>query len=88
MFVDFYAPWCGHCKRLEPELEKVAKALVDEGLRAKVAKMDADNGKHKPIAKRYGVKGFPSLRVFVDGEFHGGAVQARPRLESTPVSNF
>jgi protein disulfide-isomerase A1 len=37
---------------------------------ATIAKMDADQGAHKPFAKRFGVQGFPSLRVFVDGKLH------------------
>jgi len=57
--VEFYAPWCGHCKSLEPEYKKVATAL--KGI-VKVAAVDADA--HKSVAAPYGVTGFPTLKFF------------------------
>ena len=49
---------CGHCKALTPEYEKLAKAM--KGLLC-VAAVDADE--HKGIASKYGVKGFPTIKV-------------------------
>ncbi|XP_050422842.1 protein disulfide-isomerase A6 homolog [Adelges cooleyi] len=60
-FVEFYAPWCGHCQKFAPEYAKAAKAL--SGL-VKVAAFDAD--KYPSIAGRYGVTGFPTIKIFVD----------------------
>jgi len=65
-FVEFYAPWCGHCKKLEPELEKAAKEL--HGSVVKICKMNAEEAENRPIAKKYGVSGFPTLRVFAEGK--------------------
>lgn len=62
LFVEFYAPWCGHCKRLEPIWTEFA-GKVDENV--VVAKMDAT--KNKAVPKTYGVKGFPTL-VFLYGK--------------------
>ena len=57
--VEFFAPWCGHCKALAPEYRKAAKAL--NGI-AKIGAVDCD--KEQALAQKYGVKGFPTLKVF------------------------
>ena len=61
VLVDFYADWCGPCKMLEPALETVA-AQTD----AVVAKVNIDQ--HQPLAQRHGVRGVPTLQLYVDGE--------------------
>jgi len=64
ILVEFYAPWCGHCKKLVPEYEKAADEL--KGVIA-IAKMNADEENNRPVAARYGIKGFPTLKVFRNG---------------------
>lgn len=66
--VEFYAPWCGHCKNLQPAYEKVAKNL--EGL-AKVAAVDCDDEANKPLCGRFGVQGFPTLKILKPGKKPG-----------------
>lgn len=57
--VEFYAPWCGHCKNLVPEYKKAAAAL--KGV-VKVGAVDADQ--HQSLAGQFGVRGFPTIKVF------------------------
>jgi len=57
--VEFYAPWCGHCKNLVPEYKKAAKALKG------VVKMGAVNAdEHRSLGGQFGVQGFPTIKVF------------------------
>ncbi|CAI9106225.1 OLC1v1005334C1 [Oldenlandia corymbosa var. corymbosa] len=72
IFVDFYAPWCGHCKRLTPELEKAAPVLAKLKPPIVVAKIDAD--KYRRIGSKHDIDGFPTLKIFMHGvptEYYG-----------------
>ena len=66
VFVKFYAPWCGHCKTMAPAYSKLAKRTKGEDNGVPIAKVDATV--EAELAERYGVKGFPSLKLFIDGE--------------------
>lgn len=59
----FYAPWCGHCKSMKPDFEKLAKFMIDEGKNIKIAKVDATE--QKTLAEKFEVKGYPTLKVFI-----------------------
>jgi len=61
-FVEFYAPWCGHCKHLAPEYELVATAYAGDDNAVVVAKVDCDA--HKALCEKYGVTGYPTLKWF------------------------
>eukprot|EP00456_Euglypha_rotunda_P093915 TRINITY_DN9937_c0_g1_i26.p1 TRINITY_DN9937_c0_g1~~TRINITY_DN9937_c0_g1_i26.p1 ORF type:complete len:333 (+),score=69.99 TRINITY_DN9937_c0_g1_i26:135-1133(+) len=63
ILVEFFAPWCGHCKSLAPEYEIAATAFAK--LPVKVASVDAD--KHRDLGSRFGVTGFPTIKFFPSG---------------------
>lgn len=74
--VEFYAPWCGHCRSLAPKWKKVAGALKGSGIR--VAAINCDD--HKETCAKFGVKGYPTIKAFVAGrtvDFGGGERSAR-----------
>lgn len=58
--LEFYAPWCGHCKNLKPAYETAAKSLA--GI-AKVAAINCDEEMNKPFCGQMGVQGFPTLKI-------------------------
>ncbi|TMW57207.1 hypothetical protein Poli38472_003132 [Pythium oligandrum] len=60
--VEFYAPWCGHCKKLEPVYEKVADELKGK---VNVAKVDATA--HSALGKRFEIQGYPTILLLRQG---------------------
>lgn len=64
-FVKFYAPWCGHCKKLVPEWEKLAADLTDV---VNVARVDAT--RERALAKNWTVEGYPTLKLIADGKVY------------------
>ncbi|KAI6241457.1 Protein disulfide-isomerase [Aphelenchoides fujianensis] len=65
--VEFFAPWCGHCKRLAPEYEKAATKLKSND--PPIALINVDCDAEKDLCQKHGVGGYPTLKIFRKGEF-------------------
>jgi protein disulfide-isomerase-like protein len=71
-FIKFYAPWCGHCKKMAPAWDELATKT--EG-KLNVAKVDCTSDKGKPLCAKFEVKGYPTLLHFpaADSTFGAGS---------------
>ncbi|MFC1850842.1 thioredoxin TrxC [candidate division CSSED10-310 bacterium] len=63
VLVDFWAAWCGPCRMIAPDLEKIA---LDYAGRIKVAKVDSDQ--NQDLSGKYGIQAIPTLLVFNNGQ--------------------
>ena len=63
ILVEFYAPWCGHCKTLAPKYDQAATLL--KGI-APIAKVDCTA--QEQVCSRFGVRGYPTVKLFRDGQ--------------------
>ena len=76
VLVDFWAPWCGPCKQLQPVLEKVVAAA---GGRVKLVKMNIDE--HPAIAGQLGIQSIPAVIAFKNGQPVDGFMGAVPESQ-------
>lgn len=76
VIVDFWAPWCGPCKQLQPMLEKV---VTEAGGAVKLVKLNIDD--HPAIPGQLGVQSIPAVFAFKDGQPVDGFMGAVPESQ-------
>ena len=66
--MEFYAPWCGHCKHLAPVFEEVVTTLADGASSGGPVAAKVDATVQRKLAKRYEIDGYPYLKLFIGDE--------------------
>jgi thioredoxin 1 len=74
VLVDFFTEWCAPCKPLAASLDELSKEIGDK---ITIAKLNAEDS--PAITNKYGVRGFPTMLIFKDGEVLASRAGAMPK---------
>ena len=64
VLVEFYAPWCGHCRRLAPVYAAAARRVANAETPLTTAFAAIDATANEAVAEQYSISGFPTMLVF------------------------
>ena len=76
VLVDFWAPWCGPCRMMAPEVEKLARQTSGAAL---IVKVDTDSVPE--LGERFGIRSIPTVAVFKGGQVVARESGARPATD-------
>ena len=76
VLIDFWAPWCGPCRRQGPIVEEVAKELKDKAV---VAKINIDQ--NQSAARKFGIRSIPTIIIFKDGKIQQTLIGLRSKSD-------
>jgi thioredoxin 1 len=84
VLVDFWAPWCGPCRMLAPNIE----AVEQEKPNLKVLKVNVDE--FEEIARKFGISAIPTVYIFANGEevVHHVGLLSKSQIEDLIVKNI
>ena len=74
MVVDFWATWCGPCKKIGPYIEELAEQYANQVI---IGKVDVDENDH--LAIRFGIRNIPTILFFRNGEVADKQIGAAPK---------
>jgi protein disulfide-isomerase A6 len=84
----FYAPWCGHCKKIMPEWDKLKAANIKNSASKKVNVIKVNCDENKDLSTKHGIQGFPTIKYFPQGMSASGGTDYNGERNSDSIAKF